>query len=70
VTTFYAVMGALVVLTLLPSLVYILLYAFTGEEGCARRASMLFNLGKVFALAAFNIAIWGNVAVAVWGLWR
>jgi len=70
VTVFYGVMGSLVVLTLLPSLLYFLLYAVTGEEGCVRRARTLFNLGKVFALAAFNIGIWGNVAVAVWNLWR
>jgi hypothetical protein len=63
-------MGSLVVLTLLPSLVYILLYAFTGEEGCARRARLLFNMGRMFALAAFNVGIWGNVAVALWSLVR
>jgi hypothetical protein len=70
VTAFYWVMGSLVVLTLLPSLVYILLYAFTGEEGCARRARLLFNMGRMFALAAFNVGIWGNVAVALWSLVR
>jgi hypothetical protein len=35
---FYWVMGSLVVLTLLPSALYMLLYAFTGEEACASRA--------------------------------
>jgi hypothetical protein len=70
VTIFYWVMGSLVVLTLLPSIMYILLYAFTGEEACARRARFLFDMGKVFALAAFNVGIWGNVAVALWSLWR
>jgi hypothetical protein len=68
VTVFYGVMGALVVLTLLPSGLYLLLYAFTGEEGCLRRARTLYGLGKVLALLAFNIGIWGNVAVGVWGL--
>lgn len=69
-TVFYWVMGSLVVLTLLPSIMYILLYAFTGEEACARRARILFDLGKAFALAAFNVGVWGNVAVAVWDLVR
>jgi hypothetical protein len=67
---FYWVMGSLVVLTMLPSALYMLLYAFTGEEACASRARVLFNLGKVFALMAFNIAVWGNVAAALWNLWR
>ena len=67
---FYWVMGSLVVLTLAPSAMYMLLYAVSGEEPCLRRAHVLFNLGKVFALMAFNIAVWGNVAVAVWGLVR
>ena len=67
-TTFYWVMGTLVALTLAPSAVYLLLYAFLGEEGCLARARTLFNLGKVFALMAINIGIWGNVAVAVWDL--
>ena len=65
---FYWVMGVLVVLTLAPSALYLLLYAVTGEEGCIRRARTLFSLGKVFALSAFNIGIWGNVAVALWEL--
>ena len=69
-TVFYWVMAALTLGTFVPSVVYILLYAFTGEEACARRARVLFNLGKVFALAAFNVGIWGNVAVALWNLWR
>lgn len=67
---FYWVMGTLVVLTLLPSAMYILLYAFTGEDPCLQRARTLFNLGKVFALVAFNIGIWGNVAAALWSLIR
>ncbi|HET9977425.1 MAG TPA: hypothetical protein VFQ20_08325 [Burkholderiaceae bacterium] len=69
-TIFYGVMGSMIVLTLLPSLMFILLYACTGEEACARRARLLFDMGKVFALAAFNVGVWGNVAVAVWSLVR
>ena len=59
---------AVVAFTLAPSAAFLLLYAILGEEGCLTRARTLFNLGKVFALMAFNIGIWGNVAVAVWDL--
>jgi hypothetical protein len=45
------------------------LYAFTGEEGCLRRARLLWNTSRVLALAAFNIGIWGHVAVALWNIW-
>lgn len=65
---FYWMMGSLVVLTLTPSAIYLVLYAITGEEPCIDRARLLFNMGKVFALLAFNIGIWGNVAVAIWRL--
>ena len=69
-TVFYWVMGGLVALTLLPSAMFMLLYAFTGEDPCLRRARTLFAIGKVLALMAFNIGVWGNVFVAIWSLWR
>ena len=65
---FYWVMGVLTVGTFVPSVVYILLYAFTGEDGCLRRARALFGWAKMFGLMGFNIGIWGHVAVALWGL--
>ena len=65
-TVFYLVMAALFGLTFVPSTLYMGLYAFTGEEGCLRRARALWNTAKVLALAAFNIGIWGHVAVALW----
>ena len=65
---FYWVMGVLTVGTFVPSVVYILLYAFTGEDGCVRRARALFGWAKMFGLMGFNIGIWGHVAVALWGL--
>ena len=63
---FYWVMGVLTVGTFLPSVIYILLYAFTGEEGCVRRARTLFAWAKLFGLLGFNIGIWGHVVVALW----
>jgi hypothetical protein len=68
VTVFYGVMAALFLATLVPSTLYVGLYAFTGEEGCMRRARALWNTAKVLALATFNIAVWGHVAVALWRL--
>ena len=65
---FYWVMGVLTVGTFVPSVVFILLYAFTGEDGCLRRARALFGWAKMFGLMGFNIGIWGHVAVALWGL--
>ena len=62
---FYWVMGVLTVGTFLPSVIYILLYAFTGEEGCVRRARTLFAWAKLFGLLGFNIGIWGHVVVAL-----
>jgi hypothetical protein len=65
---FYWVMAALVVGTFLPSVVYIVLYGVTGEDGCLRRARALFSWAKLFGLLGFNIGIWGHVAVALWQL--
>ena len=65
-TVFYWVMGVLTVGTFVPSVLYILLYGVTGEEGCLRRARALFSWAKLFGLLGFNIGIWGHVAVAIW----
>lgn len=67
-TIFYWVMATLTVATFLPSVMYILLFAFTGEDACLRRARALFNWAKLFGLAGMNIGIWGHVLVAVWRL--
>ena len=56
-TVFYWVMGVLIAGTFVPSVLYLVLYASTGEDGCLRRAR---GLGG-------NILIWGHVIV---GLWR
>ena len=65
-TIFYWTMAVLTVATMLPSLMYVVLYATTGEEACARRARLLFNASKLFGLLGFNIGIWGHVLVAIW----
>jgi hypothetical protein len=67
-TVFYIVMAGLIVATFVPSALYLLLYAFTGEEGCLRRARLLWNTTRVLTLAAFNLGVWGHVAVGIWNL--
>jgi hypothetical protein len=68
-TAFYWVMGVLIVGTFVPSALYMLLFAFTGEEGCLRRARMLWNSARVLGLVGFNVGIWGHVAVGLWNIW-
>lgn len=66
---FYWSMGILVLGSFAPSVLYLLLYAATGEPACAQRARLLWNLTRVFAMLAFNILIWGHVGVALWQIW-
>jgi hypothetical protein len=65
-TVFYWVMAVLIVGTFVPSLLYLLLYAVTGEDGCMRRAKILWNYTRVFTLLAVNLLIWGHVAAGLW----
>jgi hypothetical protein len=65
-TYFYWTMAGLTVASFLPCLLYIVLYAVTGEEACARRAKLFWNSAKVFGLLGFNVGVWGHVVVALW----
>ena len=68
-TVFYWVMGVLIVGTLVPSVLYMGLYAATGERTCLERASALWNVSRVLALLGVNILIWGHVIVGLWQIW-
>ena len=68
-TVFYWVMGILIVGTFVPSVLYLVLYAVTGEDGCLRRARGLWNYTRLFTLMAGNILIWGHVVVGLWSIW-
>jgi hypothetical protein len=68
-TVFYWVMGILIVGTFAPSVFYLLLYAATGEDGCARRARALWNFSRVLTGLGVNILIWGHVVVGLWHIW-
>jgi hypothetical protein len=66
---FYWVMSVLIVGTFVPSLLYLVLYAVTGEDGCMRRARMLWNYTRAFTLFGINLLIWGHVLVGLWRIW-
>lgn len=66
---FYWVMGVLIVGTFLPSVMYMLLFAMTGEPACASRARALWNTSRVLVLLGVNILIWGHVVAGLWQIW-
>jgi len=68
-TVFYWVMGVLIVGTFVPSVLYLVLYAVTGEDGCMRRARGLWNYTRLLSLLGGNILIWGHVIVGLWRIW-
>jgi hypothetical protein len=68
-TIFYWTMVVLIVGTLAPSVIYLVLYAVTGEDACMRRARALWNVSRVLAMLGFNLLIWGHVVVGLWQIW-
>ena len=66
---FYWVMGVLIVGTFAPSVMYLLLYAVTGEAACMSRARSLWNVSRVLAMFGFNLLIWSHVVVGLWQIW-
>ena len=66
---FYWVMATLIVGTLVPSVLFMLLYMVTGRHEALFRARTLWNFTRVFALFGFNILIWGHVIVGLWNIW-
>ena len=68
-SAFYWVMGVLIVGTFVPSVLYLLLYATTGEQACLRRAQALWNISRVFSLLGFNLLVWGHVVYGLWSIW-
>ena len=66
---FYWVMGTFIVGTFVPSVLYVGLYAATGEDACRRRAATLWNVTRVLTLVGVNLLIWGHVAAGLWQIW-
>jgi hypothetical protein len=69
-TVFYWVMGILIVGTFVPSALYLVLYAVTGENACLSRARVLWNFSRVLTMLSINLLIWGHVVVGLWQLGR
>lgn len=66
---FYGTMAVLIIGTFAPSVLYLVLYAATGEPACLSRAKTLWNLSRVFTMIGVNLLIWGHVAVGLWRIW-
>jgi hypothetical protein len=66
---FYWIMGTLIVGTFVPSVLYLLLYAATGQHEALSRARALWNFSRVLTLLSFNILVWGHVVVGLWQIW-
>jgi hypothetical protein len=65
---FYGFMAFLMAATLLPSVLFLVLYFITGEEVALERAAKMWNYLRVFTLLGFNITVWGNVVIGAWQL--
>ena len=65
---FYGFMLFVMAATLLPSVLFLVLYFITGEETALERAAKMWNFLRAFTLLGFNITVWGNVAVGAWQL--
>ncbi len=65
---FYGFMAFLMAATLLPSILFLVLYFITGEEVALQRATKMWNYLRAFTLLGFNITVWGNVLVGAWQL--
>ena len=65
---FYGTMAVLIVGTFAPSVLYLGLYAATGEHACRSRAKTLWTLSRVFTMFGVNLLIWGHVAAGLWRL--
>lgn len=69
-TFFYWLMAVVMAATLLPSLLYLGIYLFTGETEALERAVKWWNFLRVFTLLGFNLMLWGHVVVAAWQLFH
>ncbi len=69
-TFFYWLMAVVMAATLVPSLLYLGIYLFTGADEALERAAKLWNFMRAFTLLGFNIMLWGHVIVAAWQLFH
>lgn len=69
-TFFYWLMAVVMAATLVPSLLYLGIYLFTGADEALERAAKLWNFTRAFTLLGFNIMLWGHVVVGAWQLFH
>jgi len=67
-TFFYWFMACVMAVTLLPSVLYMGIYVFTGADEALERARRFWTFLRVFTLLGFNLMLWGHVVVAAWQL--
>lgn len=68
-TAFYWVMGILIVGTLVPSALFLLLFAITGNDVLLRRARGFWTVSRVLTLVGINVLTWGHVLVGLFRIW-
>jgi hypothetical protein len=68
-TFFYWFMVAVIVGTFVPSVLFFVLYAATGDDAHAKRAKGLWTVTRLFTMFGLNILIYGHLAVGLWQLW-
>jgi hypothetical protein len=68
-TVFYWVMGVLIVGTFVPSVLFLVMYAVTGDNDYGNRAKGFWTYARLFTMFGVNILIWGHVAVGLWQIW-
>ena len=66
---FYWSMAVLIVGTFVPSVMFMLLYAGTGDDAHAKRARALWTVSRLFTMFGLNILIWGHLVVGLWQIW-
>lgn len=66
---FYWFMVIVILGTFVPSVLFFVLYAATGDDEHAKRAKGLWTVSRLFTLIGLNVLIYGHLAVGLWQLW-
>jgi hypothetical protein len=68
-TFFYWFMAVVILGTFVPSVLFFVLYAATGDDDHAKRAKGLWTVSRLFTMIGLNVLIYGHLAVGLWDLW-
>jgi hypothetical protein len=66
---FYWTMAVLILGTFIPSVLFLVMYAATGDDAHAKRAKGLWTVSRLFTMFGLNILIYGHLAVGLYQLW-